>query len=165
MMQSIMIYIRMVERLLRFVQASRERNWLMHLSSTNDLAKDIEAMDRMKYRRMLSVYLADMVGLEKSDPALWNDFMNGLSACQNTPIPFTAHGYDQAGEHVNRELKVDGGLIGVSNNINARTRFLLTAPLISSIYGEVCTMVNYQKTKSRIHHQNNEYFLMEQQKK
>ena len=114
---------------------------------------------------MISHHFGLSAGLERSVPALWNDFMNGLSACQNTPIPFPSHGYDQAGEHVNRELKVDGGLIGVSNNINARTRFLLTAPLISSIYGEVCTMVNYQKTKSRIHHQNNEYFLMEQQKK
>ena len=102
----------------------------------------------MKYRRFLPVYLADMVGLEKSDPNLWKDFMNGLSVCQSTPIPFTAHGYDQAGEHVNRELKVDGGLIGVSNNINARTRFLLTAPLISSIYGEMCTMANFQKSRS-----------------
>ena len=114
----------MVERLLAFIHGSRERDWLLHLSATNYIIKDITAMDRVKYRRMLTVYLADMIELEKSDPDIWSSFLNGLSACQNSVIPFTAHGYDQAGEHVDRELKVEGGLLGVSNNLNARTRFM-----------------------------------------
>ena len=52
---------RMVERLLAFIRATRERDWVLHLNSVNDFIKDITSMDRIKYRRMLPVYLADMI--------------------------------------------------------------------------------------------------------
>ena len=68
-----------------------------------------------------------MIELTKSDPDIWSSFLNSFSACQNSVIPFTAREYDQAGEYVNRELKVEGGLIGVSNNLNTRTKFMITA--------------------------------------
>ena len=51
MMRAVLIYMRMVERLLRFIRASQERNWLLHLFATCDMAQDIYSMDRMKYRR------------------------------------------------------------------------------------------------------------------
>ena len=54
---------------------------------------------------------------------------------------------------------------GVSNNVNARKRFLLTAPLISTIHGEMCGMVNFKKTVTPFHHENNEQFLTNQQKR
>ena len=41
---------------------------------------------------------------------------------------------DHAGEQVNKTLKIDGGLIGISKHIiNARNRFMLTAPIIAGI--------------------------------
>ena len=60
----------MVQTLLKFIYASRARNWRMHLSAVKDMLPTIVSMDRIKYRRMLPVYLSDMVNIETSDPSL-----------------------------------------------------------------------------------------------
>ena len=53
--------------------------------------------------------------------------MNGLKS----DIPFTP--VDHAGEQVNKILKINGGLVGISHNVNARDRFFLTTPYIAEI--------------------------------
>ena len=42
-------------------------------------------------------------------------------------------GADHACEHINRQLKMHGGLIGISNNANARQRFFMAAPELSCL--------------------------------
>ena len=51
------IYTNMVRRLLEFIQASRARNWMQHLSAGEALMKDFISMDRIKYRKGFLVYL------------------------------------------------------------------------------------------------------------
>ena len=55
-----MVYIRMVKRLLTFIEASRSRDWLLHLSAAEDLMQDFTSMNRIKYRGMFAAYIADM---------------------------------------------------------------------------------------------------------
>ena len=64
--RSILTYMKMVERLFLFRYAVRSRNWMLHLKSTEDLIGDVISLDRIKYRRMLPVYLAEMKGLQES---------------------------------------------------------------------------------------------------
>ena len=151
-LQMVKIYMRMFERLLRFLRATRSRNWPLHLSSSEALAEDLESADRIKYGRLLPVYIAEMYALEQSDPVIWEAFSNGEFAVQKTKIPFVALGMDHAGEQVNKILKIDGGLVGVSRNVNARNRFMITAPIIAGISTkakEICGL----KTEKREHHQ------------
>ena len=56
---------------------------------------------------------------------------------QKSDITFTAVGVDHVEEQVNKILKINGGLIGISHNINARDRFILTAPYIANITKEM----------------------------
>ena len=77
MYQFLTIYQCMAIRLLIFIEASRSRDWLLHLSSAQDMLKDLISMDRIKYRRMMAVYIADMKNLEKSSPDVWAAFMDG----------------------------------------------------------------------------------------
>ena len=116
------IYSNMVRRLLSFIQASRNRDWLQHLQAGEDMLKDFISMDRCKYRKGWLVYLADMKDLECSQPEIWNYFMQGHFSVQKSPIPGVAIGCDHAGEQVNCEDKSCGGLKGNTRNINARTR-------------------------------------------
>ena len=44
-------------------------------------------------------------------------------ACKRLPFLLTALGIDHAGEQVNKMIKIEGGLTGVSRNENARTRY------------------------------------------
>ena len=151
-LQMVKIYMRMFERLLSFIHATRSRNWPLHLSSSEALAEDLESADRIKYGRLMPVYIAEMYALEQSDPVIWEAFSNGEFAVQKTKIPFVALGMDHAGEQVNKILKIDGGLVGVSRNVNARNRFMITAPIIAGISTkakEICGI----KTEKKDHHQ------------
>ena len=106
----------------------------MHLSAVDQTISAIIAMDRIKYRRMLPVYLADMLQLEHDDPAIWKHFMEGnFSVKKKSKIPFIALGRDHAGEQQNKIMKIKGGLKGISKEENARVRHFLTAPVLQEI--------------------------------
>lgn len=94
-------------------------------------------MNRIKYRRMWAVYLADMVQLEKDEPDIWKSFMEGNFSCQKSDIQGTAIGRDHAGEQVNKVLKTRGGITGITRNENSRTRHFLLAPVLQSISDEM----------------------------
>ena len=65
--QALRIYMRMVERLLLFIHASRSKNWMLHLASGEELVKDFVSNDRLNYRRPMPVYLADMQEVKTND--------------------------------------------------------------------------------------------------
>ena len=130
MFQAIRIYMNMVERLLLFLQASRMKDWELHLAAGEDLIKDFFSMDRINYRRLMPVYIANMRALESDEPEIWNAMRNGQFSVQKRKIPFTSIGVDHAGERINKLIKVDGGLTGISSNENARARWMLIAPVV-----------------------------------
>ena len=66
----------MVTVFFEFINASRSRNWLAHLNTLEDTIPSVTAMDRIKYCRMLPVYLSDMRALEERDPNIWQFFLN-----------------------------------------------------------------------------------------
>ena len=135
--QALRIYMRMVERLLLFIHASRSKNWMLHLASGEELVKDFVSNDRLNYRRLMPVYLADMQEVKTSDSEIWEYLGEGNLSVTKSKIPFTSIGVDHAGEQVNKILKSDGGLCGISSNENARTRLLLIAPIIAQITEEL----------------------------
>ena len=78
-----------------------------------------------------------MHGLKSTASQVWDAFEKGGFVVQNSDIPFTAISVDHAGEQVNKILKVNGGLVCISHNVNARDRFFLTAPYIANITKEM----------------------------
>ena len=67
-------------------------------------------MDRIKYKRLLPVYIAEMSGMKFTNPAIYEKFIDGEFVIRKSFIPFTQIGVDHAGEQVNKLLKVSGGL-------------------------------------------------------
>ena len=102
MLQFLIKYCNMVTRLLTFIEATRSRNWLLHLDSVDDMIADFASMDRIKYRRLAAVYVADMRYLEISDQETWNYCLDGDFCCQKDSIPYTAIGRDHCGEQENK---------------------------------------------------------------
>ena len=151
--QMLKTYTRMVERLLVFIHASRSGNWSLHLSATEELIQDITSMDRIKYHRLLPVYLAEMHNLQNTDPIIWEAFQQGGFSVAKTSIPFTAIGMDHAGEQINKILKIEGGIVGISRNENARTRYFLTAPIIAQIIANTKESCGVNEGKAKVHHQ------------
>ena len=61
-LQWVLIYMRMLQSLMLFRYASRERNWRLHLKGYEDTS-----IDRIKYRRLHPVYVAEMIALEQRE--------------------------------------------------------------------------------------------------
>ena len=100
---------------------------------------------------MVPRYLADMRSIQNSDPDTWLEFEGGNFAVNKTSIPFCFIGSDQAIEHVNRPLNVQGGLSGITLTDNARNRFFLIAPEL--LAEEAYAMTGIGKLTRTRHHE------------
>ena len=70
-------YMKQIENLLKFIRASREPNFLLHLSSLHTNVKYFFAHDLYKYASLTPYYLADMEDLKLKDPETWSTLETG----------------------------------------------------------------------------------------
>jgi len=71
---------------------------------------------------------------------------------QRMTIPFVSIGADHACEHLNKLTKIHAGLVGISNNANARQRFFLVTPELSRVAKEFKSQFDLEPDKTREHH-------------
>ena len=50
----------MVTGFLTFIEATRSRNWKLHLDPSEDMIPDFASINYINYRRLFDVYIADM---------------------------------------------------------------------------------------------------------
>ena len=137
MLQYLVKYSQMVTRLFTFIEATRSRDWILHLDALEDMIPDFASMDRINYRRYAATYIADMHHLESNDKETWNFFKDRNFCCQNNDIPFTALGRDHCGEQENKVLKGRGGVAGQSSNSNSTNWYFMTAPILAQIFSDM----------------------------
>ena len=82
LLQFLVKYSQMVTRLFTFIEATRSRNWELHLDALEDMIADFASMDRINYRRYTATYIADMRHLQDHDKETWNYFKEGNFCCQ-----------------------------------------------------------------------------------
>ena len=112
-----------------FIQAVRSGDWKLHLIALELFTKYFFVHDKICYLRMIPLYLAEMASLKSSDPEIYGAFITGNWVVnKNKEVPFCAVGGDTALEHLNRSMKVSGGLIGTTLNESTRGKFFLIAP-------------------------------------
>ena len=126
-------YKKFVMCILMFISASRERDWNLHLESLKALAKYFFTHDSLNYARMVPLYLAQMHRLKIDDPDIHHEFMQGNFCVNKNEIPFCAIGPDNAIEHVNKLMKIRGGLKGLTQQPAAMARWFLVAPELSRL--------------------------------
>ena len=102
LLQFLVKYTQMVTRLFTFIEATRSRNWELHLNSLEDMIADFASMNRINYRRYAATYVADMCQLQKDDKDTWNYFVEGNFCCQKNEISFTAIGRYRCSEQENK---------------------------------------------------------------
>ena len=74
-----------------------------------------------------------LYSLKESDPEIWEEFEKGNFCVNKTEVPFCSIGVDHAIEHINRMMKVKGGLSGITFQPAALARFFLAAPVLTSL--------------------------------
>lgn len=158
-------YMQMVIEMLQFIRAVRIGDWKLHLQALQVFTKYFFAHDCLNYARMIPLYLAEMNSLETSDPEVYAEFLGGnWIVNKNSSIPFCALGADHALEHVNRSMKVKGGLVGITLNQTARTKFFLIAPEMAKLAEQARDMAGVtSKTQTR-HHDMTPAFLSREDK-
>ena len=123
MFHSMMNDLQRVETILYFVAASRNADLHLNLEAGEALSKLFFATDRITYKRLWARYIADMHALKIDHPETWRELEESNISVTKNAIPFVSIGADPACEHLNKLMKVHAGLIGISNNPNARQRF------------------------------------------
>jgi hypothetical protein len=162
--QVIRQYMQMVMEMLLFIGSVRTGNWEMHLSSLEVFTKYFFAHDKLNYARMIPVYLADMKELKTSDPAIYEELLTGNWVVnKNAEVPFCAIGADHGLEQVNRSMKVSGGLVGITLNPSARTRFFLISPELAKLANEAQSMAGVFTIVPVHHHELSDPVLRRQE--
>ena len=164
LLQFLVKYSQMVTRLFTFIEATRSRNWELHLDALEDMIGDFASMDRINYRRYTAVYIADMRHLQDNDKETWNYFKEGNFCCQKNEIPFTAIGRDHCGEQENKVLKGRGGVSGQSSNSNSTNRYFMTAPVLAQIYSDMQKQGGASDASRKFHYQLGKAYTKRQNK-
>eukprot|EP00057_Strongylocentrotus_purpuratus_P012381 XP_011666855.1 PREDICTED: uncharacterized protein LOC105439492 [Strongylocentrotus purpuratus] len=143
-------YMKQVESLLHVIRASRQGNWELHLASMEEQVKYYFAHDLYKYARLVPIYLLQMHSLKTSDPTTWDALKAGDFMVTKSGIPFTNLFVDQTLEQLIREVKVAGGITGITQNEEALGRFFLIAPelviLVQDFQDAYCCTTNDSQT-------------------
>ena len=78
------------------------------------------------YSRWGLVYLIDMLQLEQTAPAVYEEFCAGNFVIKESAGAFNQIATDLALEHINKQCKVAGGLVGISRTKSALDRWMIT---------------------------------------
>ncbi|KAK1879681.1 Acetyl-coenzyme A carboxylase carboxyl transferase subunit beta, partial [Dissostichus eleginoides] len=153
MFKAMMSCLHRVETILFFVAATRNADLELHLQAGEALSKLFFAMDRIKYKRLWPRYIADMHDLRINHPQTWEELHAGNIAVTKSVIPFVSVGADHACEHLNKLMKIRSGIIGISNNANARQRFVIVTPELSRLSKEFKSQFDMEADRTTEHHE------------
>ena len=138
-------YMKQVSNLLQFMRGTRDCNWLLHLASREKMCVYFFAFNRHDYAQNIPDHIAHMYELETSHPHIWNDLKSGEFVVNTNPIAFTSIGPDQAQEHLNKVLKGDGAISGITTDPQGLLKYCLSSPELARLAGETKQMLNISK--------------------
>ena len=102
---------------------------------------------------MIPLYLAEMKALPLNDPGVYREFLDGNWVVnKNQSVSFCGLGADNGLEHINRSMKVSGGLVGITLNPSARTKFFLIAPELARLAEQAKDMAGVSVKIQDRHH-------------
>ena len=143
-------YMDIVLLILRFIRATKEGNWSLHMRCVREMIPWFFCYDHTNYSRYMSVYLCEMQCLPESHPAAFEQLVRGEFAVQQSCTSFSQVPVDQALEQsVNRDTKTSGGLICMTLWPGAVQRWMLTAHLrakFKSICKDMAGVLNNEST-------------------
>lgn len=146
-------YMQMIMEMMLFIRAVRTGDWELHLVALEAFMKHFFAHDKLVYSRMIPLYLADMAALREAEKDIYQEFLEGNWVVnKNSHVSFCAIGADHALEHINRSMKVAVGLVGITLDPSARTKFFLIAPEVARLSEEAKEMAGMSSPVQQHHH-------------
>ena len=104
-------YMKVVDILKRFLRAERTGDWILHLSSLQEMLPYFAAAGHNLYTKTIYVYLQQMVTLQTDHPDIYSRFWNGLHIVCRTDRFWTGLSTDLViAQTLMRSIKSTGGL-------------------------------------------------------
>ena len=143
----------MVMEMMTFIRAVRTGDWGLHFEALQLFVKHFFAHYMLNYACMIPVYFAEMEIVKETDPEIYQEFQNGNWVVnKNEKVTFCAVATDKALGHINRSMKVSGGLIGITLNPSARTKYFLIAPELARLAEQAKLMADTSSKTQTSHH-------------
>uniref|UniRef100_H3B0T8 Uncharacterized protein n=1 Tax=Latimeria chalumnae TaxID=7897 RepID=H3B0T8_LATCH len=139
---------------LMLVHSVWEPNFDMYLDTLTQICPWVFALDHVHYARLLRVFVKTLRDLKIRLPKVHEEFMKGKFVIQKTGQPFSSLSDDHVHEQNNRNVKPDGGAVGLLGSLNALSKpeiarmvneFVVhvTKPGISKNFGQ-CSQAVFQ---------------------
>ena len=113
---------------LQFLRSQRQQNFVPYVESLGKIIPWMFALDHYHYARWMTVHVRDLLTLEVNSPTTHAEFLKGNFVPQKTTHKFSAIAHDQVHEQLNAMVKGNGGVIGVTENEAALTRWMVAGP-------------------------------------
>jgi len=123
-------YMDMVDILIRYLKGERTGNWLLHLSTMQEMLPYMAAAGHNQYTKSIHIYLQHMQKLEEHHPDVFKLFMDGHHVLRRTDRYWAGLSPDLVIEQVlMKSVKSVGGLTrGRGMGESQRTQWLLSMP-------------------------------------
>ena len=121
---------------LSFVRSLRSANFQLYLECITKLTPWFFSLDHPNYARWMSVHARDMAALKMAHPQVAAAFEDGHFTVQKSKHAFSAVAIDQAHEQNNEIVKGDGGAVGLFQNEDSLTKWMVSGPEIARILAE-----------------------------
>jgi len=141
----------------RFVWSLREGDFALYVQACDEHCGWFHALDHTNYARWLPVHVRDMVVLAEKHPEVHAEFMKGNFVVQKSVRKFSLVAKDQAHEQSNKGLQAHGGAVGLYENLEALTLFMLAGPDCARIVEEF-EAVHDTRSSSTAHHEEGHSF-------
>ena len=144
--------------LMVFLQSLRQGNFNLYKAALTKLAPWFFALDHPNYARWVPVHIRDMASLDKMHPEVAAEFLEGKFVVHKTQHSFSGIPLDQAHEQNNKQVKGDGGAVGLTENSAQLQRWMVAGPEVSRVVSEFETVVeglrrHGEKQSDQRHHE------------
>ena len=136
--------------LLRFVCTIRTEDLILYEKSLDEIADWVFILDHYNYARWLPVHVRDMTNVRVKHPALYRQFADGFFTIAKMQNPFAMIGFDQTHEQQNKELKMHGGTLNLSDEC-VFTKWAVAGPEIVRVITE-CEAGMYTRKNAVLKH-------------
>uniref|UniRef100_H3B0T7 Uncharacterized protein n=1 Tax=Latimeria chalumnae TaxID=7897 RepID=H3B0T7_LATCH len=138
---------------LMLVHSVWEPNFDMYLDTLTQICPWVFALDHVHYARLLRVFVKTLRDLKIRLPKVHEEFMKGKFVIQKTGQPFSSLSDDHVHEQNNRNVKPDGGAVGLLGSLNA-----LSKPEIARMVNEFGEEAGITINQHKSHHEDTKAF-------
>ena len=122
--------------LMTYVRSLRTGDFLLYIQVLGKLVPWAFALNRHNYARWLPVHVRDIITLKEKHLTVLQQFLKRHFVVQKSNRRFSMMALDQNHEQQNQIIKAEGGVVGLTENPAALTRWMIAGPKVARVVTE-----------------------------